>query len=279
MRFLCVVSVVFCFLSCNKIKYYPDKATENIETKIIAHRAGGNDCSQYKENTYRAAKYSLSRFDGIEVDIQISKDRTIWLAHDVNLGSYDGVIYNCFPETNDVTIEDLNSIDSLQFHFSRLETVFNYIHENCPDKYISLDLKAWIPCDFQSSDVIGVMNVIADEVIRLTEKYNLKNRVMVESETATVLDYIKKRSSDIECYLVSWGDFERAFMLILENGYDGLSFKYKFDELITAESVNLLHNKGLKIQLWTVNSPADIEEALELNPDFIQTDNLTYFFE
>lgn len=39
----------------------------------------------------------------------------------------------------------------------------------------------------------------------------------------------------------------------------------------------LLRRKGKKIQLWTVNTESDILEALSINPDYIQTDNIGYF--
>jgi hypothetical protein len=100
---------------------------------------------------------------------------------------------------------------------------------------------------------------------------------MVESETAYFLNYVKRNSSGIECYLQSWGDFERAMLLSLESGYAGISFKYKFKEDITADNIELVRRKGLKVQLWTVNSEEDLDEALLINPDFIQTDNLNYF--
>ena len=128
-----------------------------------------------------------------------------------------------------------------------------------------------------SSDVLGVMNVIGDEIIRLTKKYNLQNHVMVESETGSFLNYVKRNSTGIEYYLTSFGDFERAMQLTLEAGLTGISFHYKWIEEITAEHIQLIRKKGLKIQLWTVNSEADIDEALSINPDFIQTDNLKYF--
>jgi glycerophosphoryl diester phosphodiesterase len=100
---------------------------------------------------------------------------------------------------------------------------------------------------------------------------------LVESETATFLDFIKKKSTGIECYLTSLGDFERAMQLSLKAGFTGISFKYKFKETLSTENIQLARRKGLKIQLWTVNSDENINEALLINPDFIQTDNIEYF--
>ena len=100
---------------------------------------------------------------------------------------------------------------------------------------------------------------------------------MVESETATFLDYVKKYGPGIDTYLLTLGDFERAMQLCLKSGYSGISFKYKFKELITIDDIQLIRRKGLKIELWTLTSEDDIKEALSINPDYIQTDNLKYF--
>ncbi|MCK4664727.1 MAG: glycerophosphodiester phosphodiesterase [Bacteroidales bacterium] len=268
-----ILSIIF-FASCKKIKYYPDNPIENVETKILAHRGGGH--SGIQENTLASVQYGLNQLDGVEVDIQLSKDRTIWLSHNAELPTCTGIDVDCFVTAHDYEIIELDSCLGNNYNFSTLDTIFHYIAEYYPEKYISLDVKAWHPCDLGHLDVTGLLNVIAEEIIKLVDKYNLHNQVMVESETATFLNFIKKRSNKIGIYLATMGDFERGMMLALESGYTGISFKYKYDEKITHEHVQLLHKKGLRIQLWTVNDENDILEAISLNPDFIQTDNIDF---
>jgi len=65
--------------------------------------------------------------------------------------------------------------------------------------------------------------------------------------------------------------------IALKGGYYGIAFKYKFDEEITADQIYLIRKKGLKIQLRVVNEDDIIEEALSINPDFIQSDNIDFF--
>jgi len=121
------------------------------------------------------------------------------------------------------------------------------------------------------------MNVIADKIIELTGKYNMYDRVLAESEVASFLTYLESHSKGIETYLTTLGDFERGIQIALKGGYTGISFKYMFDEEITSDHIYLIRKKGLKIQLWTVNDAEDIQEAISINPDYIQTDNLYYF--
>lgn len=269
-----------CFLySCNKIKYYPDKEYGDVNTLILAHRAGGGGTSNLQENSLEAAKYGLSFVDGIEVDIQLSKSRTLWLYHGAEIPECGGITYECFPEIFDYQVIQLDSCNEDELNFTKLEDIFAYMTTYYPEKYISLDVQPWYPCASTSLNIVGEMNVIADEIIRLTKKYNFQNHVMVESQTATFLDNIKKNSTGIECYLTSWGGSERAMLLALTAGYTGISVKFKpeVEKEVTAEDIYLMRKKGLKIQLWSVSSEEDIIEALSITPDYIQTDNFKYF--
>lgn len=260
---------IFINLSCNKIHYYPDKEFSKVTTKFLMHRGGGN--SGFKENTFKAAHFGLERLDGIEIDIQISKDRTIWLSHNYELVACGNFAKNCFPETKDFDIFSLDSCLKTT-DFTMLEDVFKLVQDSFPNKYISLDVKAWYPCHVNSLNVTDGLNIMAEEIIRLKKKYNRINKIMVESETATFLSYIKEKSPDIETYLTTLGDFERGVLLALKAGYTGLSFKYQFKEVISIEHIKMIRKKGLKIQLWTINNLADLKEAYLINPDFIQTD-------
>jgi len=273
-KYLYIVLSIAIISNCEKIKYYPDDPIENVQTRILAHRGGGN--SGIQENTLASSQFGLSQLDGIEVDIQLSNDRTIWLSHNAELPSCTGINLECFVNSTDNEIIELDSCLGKDYDFSSLDTIFYTIARSYPEKFISLDVKAWWPCDLGHLDVTGLLNVIAEEILKLVDKYNLHNQVLVECETATFLDFIKKRNKNIGTYLTTLGDFERGMMLALESGYTGISFKYKYDEKITEDHIQLLHKKGLRIQLWTVDDENDILEAISLNPDFVQTDNIDF---
>ena len=259
----------------DKIYYYPDRPIENVKTHFIAHRGGGN--SQIQENTYEAARYGLNTFGNIEVDIQLSKDRTIWLSHNADLPSCNKLNLPCFPEVFDSEIVELDSCLGFEYTFSRLEDIFKLMKDSFPESIISLDVKVWEPCKFTSLEVTGILNVMAEKIANMANYYQIQKNILVESEVATFLNYLRKKSNNkIACYLTTLGDFERGMLLALKEGYSGISFKYNFDEIITAEHIQLLHKKGVKIQLWTIDAPDEINTALSLNPDYIQTDNIEY---
>ena len=259
--------------SCDRMEYFPDKPIVVTKSNLIAHRGGGS----YDEgNALSSCMYGLQIADGIECDIQRSSDNNIWLSHSPNVIACGSFSATCFASTSSSTIIQIDSCLGKGKDYTQLEEVFQFMSANFPDKYISLDVKAWEPCSINNLNVTKEMNLLAQKIIDLTQKYHLENKVMVESETGDFLYYVKKHSSFIETYLATLGDFEMGASRAIDAGFTGISFKYKFKEAITKEHVDLLHRKGLKIQLWTVNDVNDINEALSLKPDFIQTDNIDF---
>lgn len=272
--FLLEVLIIIILSGCNKIKYYPDNPITPVKTIFLAHAAGGRAFTAYQANSLRAVRYSLPKLSGIEVDLQLSKSRSLWLSHSEILGSCGDFASKCYAETYDDQIMQLDSCMGIEIEFTKLETIFKLMEDSFPDQYISLDCKEWVPCGIPSANVLDVMNVIADEVDRLIKKYHREDHVMIESELATFLNYVKLYCKGAKTYLVTLGDFERGMQLAIEAGYDGISFKYNFDEDITKRNIELLHKKGLRVQLWTVNTDSLLLQALSKNPDFIQTDDI-----
>lgn len=223
-------------------------------------------------NTFAACAYGLRVSDGIEIDLQMSNDGTIWLSHDGFTRACGEIADECFHDVSDDHIGEINTCLGTAFSYTRLSSVFEYIRDNHPDRFVSLDVKAWTPCGLGDLNVTRRMNIFAQKIIDMVREYGLENRVMVESEVSDFLWHVKTNSDFIETYLTVLGDFELGASRALGAGYSGISFKFKFTENIDKETVDLLHRKGLKIQLWPVNGPGEMREAIDMGVDFIQTD-------
>ena len=264
------ITVAFSF-SCERIEYYPDKPIAFEKTFVIAHQGGGTFDAG---NTMEACMYGLERADGIEVDIQKDDDDNLWLSHNASLPACGLFGESCFGSRRTTSIIQLDTCLGNDINYTQLEWVFEYMSTNYPQRFLSLDIKPWKPCEFANINVSHEMNTMAQEIINLTIAYQMEDRVMVESESGDFLYYVKTHSDKIQTYLVTLGDFELGVSRALDAGFSGVSFQYKKKEPITKELVDLLRRKGLKIQLWTIEVPEDMEEAVKLHPDFIQTDVL-----
>lgn len=265
--------LLFIATSCSRVKYFPDNPITVSNTIILAHKGGG---SFDEGNTYEACKLGFAKLEGIECDIQKSSDNHLWLDHSSKISPCGAFEENCFASLTTNTIIQIDSCLGNQKNYTQLDTIFQYMSKYYPNKYISLDVKAWSPCDIHSMNITKAMNELAQKIINLTKSYHLENRVMVESETGDFLYYVKTHSDFIETYLTTMGDFELGISRALDAGFSGISFDYTYKKSISRELVDLIHRKGLKIQLWTLYESNDIEEALLLNPDFIQTDDIEY---
>jgi glycerophosphoryl diester phosphodiesterase len=263
-----IVSIVL-LSGCARVEYYPDKPIPFTKTYWIAHKGGGF----FDEgNTREACQYGLSLMDGIEIDLQRSVNNTLWLSHSENTVSCGSVSALCIPGSTDSSIGNLNNCLPVETNYPTLESIFEYVSKNYPDKYISLDVKPWIPCG-GGTNIIKQMNEMAQRIIDLVKIYKLENRVMVESDVGDFLYYVKENSTGIETFLTTLGDLELGTSRALASEFSGISFQYGTKEILTKDHVDLLHRKGLKIVIWTIDDEAIFPEVSSLGVDFIQTNN------
>jgi len=255
--------------SCDRAQYYPDRPLTGIITQVLGHAGSGRFDDA---NTMDACKYGLNTYDGIEIDLQMSDDGTIWLCHDNFTRPCGDFSEECFHATGDARIEEINSCIGTAMSYTRLAKVFEYIRQYYPNSFVSLDVKAWSPCGIGDVNVTRRMNIFAQAIIDMVQEHGLENRVMVESEVGDFLWYVKTHCDFIETYLTTFGDFELGASRALGAGFSGVSFKFKFNETIDKEMVDLMHRKGLKIQVWTTEDPGGLKEAIDLGVDFVQTD-------
>lgn len=269
MKRIVIVTWLLLSFSCDRIEYYPDRPLTIVKTYVLGHAGSG---IVGRGDTMESCINGLTLSDGIEIDLQISSDGTLWLSHDEHTMSCNTIGVECFHVISDSRIEEINTCLGAADSYPRLTTVFEYINLHHPDSFVSLDVKVWEPCGLTDLNVTRNMNILAQKIIDIVRLYHLENQIMVESEVGDFLYYVRTHSDFIETYLTTLGDYELGVSRALDSEFSGISFKYKFSESITKEQIDLLHRKGLKIHLWPVNGTEDIQEARALGADFIQTD-------
>jgi glycerophosphoryl diester phosphodiesterase len=272
MKQLAAIVILFILLSsggCEKIVYEPDNPIAGIPTKVLMHRGNGFN-TDFHENTLPAAEYGLSVLDGIELDIQLSKDGTLWLDHSNEVLDCEGNSIGCFMNmTDDEIFAAAQCGDTLRYH--TLESVFELMVTEYPESYISLDIKG------QYCEIINTketMRQMAESVLALVDKYKMQGKVLVESNSIEFLQELDNQSLVSQC-VVSLGDVDEGIANASLVKARGISLEYGVEE-VDAEVVSLIHNKGYGLILWVVNEPDDIIAAWNSKPDFIETDNAQF---
>ncbi len=273
MKYLLITLLIFFFCcTCKSVKSFRDDPLPFVGTRYLAHRGGAN--SAMPDNSLAAVRFGLQHGDGIECDIMLSKDRTIWLSHDAELRNCGDLKFTCFAETSDAQIEQINTCLGTLNAYVKLETVMQLMRDSFPGKFIDLDCKTWKPCALSSLNVAEAMLIEAAEICRLSEKYNLKGVVFAESEFTYFLNEFVDRNCGVGAYLQSSSDWKSSASRALQAKYQGVVFKmYDRIELSRAD-VELMRRKGLRVQVYNAYTLERMKAMEALRVDFIQADTL-----
>lgn len=231
--------------------------------KIFAHRGASGD---YPENTILAFKKALEiGVDGIELDVHKSKDGELIVIHDEDVQRTfkgKGLI-------KDYTLGELQELKCRKFEFvdndeCRICTLGDII-ELIKDEDIVLNIEA-------KTDEIHYD--LEKDVLRLISNYKVKNKILLSSFYHQTIKNFKKIDSSINygaLYHVKQ-DYEPEENIVEHAKKVGLYSINMNVELVTKEIVELAHDNGLKVFVYTVNSPDIMRKLIEFKVDGVFTD-------
>ena len=275
--------------------------------KIYGHRGARG---VLPENTLESFKYLFeNNIHAYETDILISKDFIPVITHDFRLDpSYTKDINNNWIEDENIKIIDLTYDQILQFDVGTLNKLSKYgrkfvnqkslQNQKIPklsellkltsdniveDLLINLEIKSTPVEKNLTPEPDEMVKIIIDEVSRS----NLEDRIIYSSFDWRVLREIKERDSKIpRAYLTSgakgkiydkspWLDFTP-----LHNGVElpeliralgGSAWHPNYKD-VNKEIVQISHDKGLPVNVWTVNRESDMLRMIDYGVDGIMTD-------
>lgn len=266
--------VTLALAACQKIDYLPQNPVEPWPTRVLMHRGGGSE-GPYPGNTLPAVRWGASILDGVEIDIQLSADGTLWLGHDNEVLGCDGEQIGCFQDLGDAEIDGVAycadpASGTLVQHYVRLSEVFAAISVEFPESLFSLDIKGQYCRSLGRSEAESM----ADEVDRLVRQYGMGGKVAVESEQRSFLERLKHDGAPVYAFVVSLGDIDGPLSAAANVGATGISFKYApTSEPLDADVVAGIHGVGYRMIVWTVNTPEEVAAVWPTKVDVIETDN------
>ena len=275
--------------------------------KIYGHRGARG---VLPENTLESFKYLFeNNIHAYETDILISKDFIPVITHDCRLDpSHTKDINDNWIEDENIKIIDLTYDQILQFDVGTLNKLSKYgrkfinqkslQNQKIPklsellkltsdniveDLLINLEIKSTPIEKNLTPEPDEMVKIIIDEVSRS----NLEDRIIYSSFDWRVLREIKERDSKIpRAYLTSgargkiydkspWLDFTP-----LHNGVElpelisalgGSAWHPNYKD-VNKELVQISHDKGLPVNVWTVNRESDMLRMIDYGVDGIMTD-------
>ncbi|WP_300342157.1 glycerophosphodiester phosphodiesterase [Fusobacterium sp.] len=226
-------------------------------SKIFAHRGFSG---YYPENTMLAFKKAIEiGVDGIELDVQLTKDNTVVIIHDETIDrttNGDGLVKS-------YTYDELKKFDASfkfnNFGFNRIPTLEEYF-------LLVKDLDIITNIELKTSvyQYLG----IEDSVLELIKKYKLEDKVIISSFNHFSILRMKKLAPQIKCGFLSEDWIIDAGKYTFSHQIE--CYHPRFNNLIP-EVIEELKKFNIEINTWTVNDERDMLYLKEKGIDSIIT--------
>lgn len=247
----------------------------NPEPRVLAHRGLSSECP---ENTHLSFRKAVDLgVDVIETDVHFTRDRGFVVIHDDQLER----ISDGEGAVSEHTLAELKKLDAA-YSFT-IDGGKTYPHrgngltflslqellEEFPDQRFNIDLKNKNP---QQISYYG-------EIVR---KHAAQSRILTASEHLVNLREIRRLFPEMATSF-SMGEVV-WFYFLFKTGFLFLKKRFQGDALqipefigpsrmVTAAFVRQVHEKGVRVHVWTINEEPDMRRLLDVGVDGIFTDD------
>ena len=230
-----------------------------VKTLIQAHRGS---TTRHPENTLEAFSAAIKQgADGIELDVHLSKDGEIIVAHDARLER----ISNGEGYINDYTLEELKSLDIGWFSLDRdayriptLSEVFSLVKPS--GLFVNVELKT----------TERLHPDLPAKLLALAREYAMEERVIYSSFNHYSLKQIKALNPKARIGLLYELGMVDPWVYAKYVGADAIHPHY-FVIAALPETVKRCHEHGIEVNVWTVDEPEAVKLMLKCAVDGIIT--------
>ena len=271
--------VLIFFIGCKKNDEPKLTNLNNNAIGVLGHRgAGVAFYITYPINTLTSIKVAIEEMgaDGVEIDVQLSKDNQLMLYHDEELQtitSCNGMINSHTKDelSNCLISSDFFNTPLTNYHLAALEEVFERYANHSPSPICYLDIKPYYDsANFQSYSSYNLE--FAGALNALILKHNAQESTLLSSVDIDMLRRLKLQSTSLKL-IVDNPDFNTAFQQASSLGLFGITINYAN---ITRAQIEQAHANNLRVILWGVDTKDACRDAARLFPDYVETDNVLY---
>lgn len=219
-------------------------------TKNFAHRGFSG---KFPENTILAFQKAIEAgADGIELDVQMTKDKELVIIHDETINrTCNGKGY-----VSDYTLKELQEFDASftfrgQYGSQRIPTL---------REYLELVSRTQTVTNIELKTGINPYPGIEEKTVRLINEYKLNDRIIFSSFN----HYSVKRCLEL-CPEIPCGFLEESRII----GFceyakkHGMTFVHPEYHMITESFIKEALSNGVRINAWTVNTEEDMNRLIK----------------
>ncbi|WP_322508850.1 glycerophosphodiester phosphodiesterase [Anaerolinea sp.] len=232
------------------------------ETLIIAHRGAS---AYAPENTLAAFRLAIEQgADAIELDAKLSADGHVVVIHDPTVDRTT----NGKGWVHRLTLAELKNLDAGRFFSAKfsgepIPTLEEVFVEIAPSLLVNVEL----------TNYASPTDALVEKVCHLVKKYHLEDRVLFSSFHPLNLIRARQILPEVPVALLALegrgGWWARSFVM------RGLSpeFLHPYYTDATASFIQKQHQKGRRINVWTVNQVNAMQELVQNGVDGLITDD------
>lgn len=227
-------------------------------TKNIAHRGFSG---KYPENTILAFQKALEAgVDGIEFDVHLTRDGKLVIVHDETVDrTSDGAGW-----VGEMTLKELRALDFSAGFKGK------YGAQRIPllEEYFELIRGQRLLTNIELKTGVVWYEGIEEKVLDVIERYGRTRDVIISSFNHFSAVRFKKLAPEIKC------GFLEESRIIGPAGYTaahGVECYHPFYADMTPDVVAELREKGIEINVWTVNEKQDMLDMLQKGVDGVIT--------
>lgn len=232
-----------------------------VAAKNVAHRGFS---AAAPENTLASIRAAIEiGAHGCEMDVYASADGILFLNHDGNLKRYTGRDVKVSTLTlAELQREDVGSYFKPEFRGEPIPTL---------DQAIAL---------LAASDCVPVIelkqNGLEQRVLDVLDRYNMRKRCIIIAFSAAACREMRRLDRDIfVCWLVGRNrdETEDAYLSRILTTLDDCNINAVDMQFggMSANVVQTLHDRGIRVFCWTVDKESDMRRMLDLGADSVTT--------
>jgi len=242
---------------------------------IVGHGGSGfSDQAEFPPNSWPSATRAVEYYnaDGVEVDVQMSRDRIPFMFHDQNLesaSSCSGCVYA-------YNAADLGRCRFKSFsgaaggRLSRVEDLIARFAARKIKPLVFLDLKVPGDCFRTKEERRAYGYAVLGALDTIIKKYAARDWVILQCASRRWLAYSRSRFPDMRLML-DYIEVKEDIDYAAEQNLYGVAGS---SQALSPEEVQYAHEKGLHVQLYGVKLQGDIADALDKSPDYFLADNI-----
>lgn len=252
----------------------------NSRIYVIGHGGAGfiSPTNNIAENSMKSLELAIEGYnaDGIEVDVQMTKDSQLVLYHDdylrtktscqvgaIHQFDWDEIEHCKYKKQYFGSVfvdEGLARFDKVLEKFSKRKTP--------PQIHLDIRYNSFDP------DVISrekFYDIFSRKVVEMVEKYNAEDWVFCGALDINFLKQVHQKNPNIKLFLEG-GNVVEMLSKRKEQDFFGIVIS---NADITKGEVQLAHDSGVRVAVFNLKAlPANID-AVKKSPDYIITDNIT----